>query len=87
MFDALGNKNYVAPANDKWRHDDSQSDDEEPKLKKMIEDKFGRKRLKIFGDTNNESDNGDDDDQGGDGGDGGNVGASGACAPGGDNDE
>ncbi|KAJ0539294.1 hypothetical protein HanHA300_Chr08g0284681 [Helianthus annuus] len=48
MFGALTNKDYVAPTNDKWRHDDSQSDDEEPKLKKMIEDKFSRKKLKIF---------------------------------------
>ncbi|MFS7980576.1 hypothetical protein Hanom_Chr10g00941021 [Helianthus anomalus] len=31
MFGALWNKNYVAPANDKWRHDDNQSDDEEPR--------------------------------------------------------
>ncbi|KAJ0576591.1 hypothetical protein HanOQP8_Chr05g0183061 [Helianthus annuus] len=81
---ALANTAYVAPANDKWRHDDRQFDDEEPKLKKMIGDKFGRKKLKIFGDTDDESDNGDGDDEGGDGG---NVGASGARVPGGDNDE
>ncbi|KAM0064999.1 hypothetical protein Hdeb2414_s0003g00109591 [Helianthus debilis subsp. tardiflorus] len=35
MFGALANKEYVAPADDKWRHNDSLSDDEEPKLKKM----------------------------------------------------
>ncbi|KAJ0716360.1 hypothetical protein HanPI659440_Chr13g0511771 [Helianthus annuus] len=40
MFGALDNTEYVAPANDKWRHDDSQSDDEEPTLKKMMEDKW-----------------------------------------------
>ncbi|MFS7979594.1 hypothetical protein Hanom_Chr10g00929541 [Helianthus anomalus] len=44
MFGAMKDKNYVAPANDKWRHDDSQSDNEEPMLKKMMEDKFGRKK-------------------------------------------
>ncbi|KAF5759881.1 hypothetical protein HanPI659440_Chr16g0636951 [Helianthus annuus] len=38
---ALNKTDYVAPKNDKWRHNDSQSDDEEPKLKKMMEDKFG----------------------------------------------
>ncbi|KAJ0551530.1 hypothetical protein HanHA300_Chr07g0258151 [Helianthus annuus] len=84
MFGALINTAYVAPANDKWRYDDSQSNDEEPKLKKMIEDKFGRKKLKIFGDTDDESDNGDGDDEGGDGR---NVGVSGASVPGGNNDE
>ncbi|KAF5805498.1 hypothetical protein HanRHA438_Chr05g0219611 [Helianthus annuus] len=84
MFGALANTAYVAPTNDKWRHDDRQFDDEEPKLKKMIEDKFSRKKLKIFGDTDDESDNGDGDDEGGDGG---NVGASGASVPGGDSDK
>ncbi|MFS8003264.1 hypothetical protein Hanom_Chr13g01211971 [Helianthus anomalus] len=77
MFGALA---YGAPDNDKWRHDESQSDNEEPKLKKMIDDKFGRKKLKFFGDSDDESDNGDSDDEGGDGG---NVGASGASIPGG----
>ncbi|KAM0006292.1 hypothetical protein Hdeb2414_s0178g00824901 [Helianthus debilis subsp. tardiflorus] len=83
MFGALANTAYVAPENDKWRHDDSQSDNEEPTLKKMIKDKFGRKKrkIKIFGDSDYESDNGDGDDKGGDGGD---VGASGASTPGGD---
>ncbi|MFS7910860.1 hypothetical protein Hanom_Chr02g00111161 [Helianthus anomalus] len=84
LFGALGDKNYVAPANDKWRHDESQSDNEEPRLKKMKEDKFGRKKLDIFGDTDSE-DNGDDGDyEGGEGGDGRNVGASAASAHGGD---
>ncbi|KAF5789189.1 hypothetical protein HanXRQr2_Chr09g0368181 [Helianthus annuus] len=69
-FGALANKEYVAPAKDKCRHDDSQSDHEEPKLKKMIEEKFGWKKLKIFGDTDDESDNGDGDDEGRDRGDG-----------------
>ncbi|KAJ0684534.1 hypothetical protein HanLR1_Chr11g0392241 [Helianthus annuus] len=85
MFGALGYKNYMAPANDKWRHDESQSDDEEPTLKKMIEDKFGRKKLDIFGDTDDEDDGDGSDDEGGEGGDGGNVGASGASARSGDN--
>ncbi|KAJ0702927.1 hypothetical protein HanPI659440_Chr14g0545191 [Helianthus annuus] len=40
MFGALLNKEYVAPANDKWRHDDSQSDDEEPELEKMMKEKW-----------------------------------------------
>ncbi|KAM0064117.1 hypothetical protein Hdeb2414_s0003g00098921 [Helianthus debilis subsp. tardiflorus] len=87
MFGVLGDKNYVAPENDKWRHDDSQSDDVEPRLKKMIDDKFGRKNLKIFGDYDDESDNDGGDDEGGEGGDGGNVGASGASVRSGDNDE
>ncbi|MFS8034424.1 hypothetical protein Hanom_Chr17g01580991 [Helianthus anomalus] len=80
MIGALGDKNYVAPANDKWRHDESQSDDEEPKLKKMIDDKFGGKRLDIFGDSDDEGDDDGGDDEGGEGGEGGNVGASGASA-------
>ncbi|MFS7986482.1 hypothetical protein Hanom_Chr11g01010841 [Helianthus anomalus] len=49
----------------------------------MMEDKFGRKKLDIFGNTDSE-DNGDDgDDEGGEGGDGGNVGASAASTRGG----
>ncbi|KAJ0715178.1 hypothetical protein HanPI659440_Chr13g0498081 [Helianthus annuus] len=47
MFGALANSAYVAPENDKWRHSDSQSDDEELTLKKMIEDKYGRKKRKV----------------------------------------
>ncbi|KAM0027482.1 hypothetical protein Hdeb2414_s0019g00540771 [Helianthus debilis subsp. tardiflorus] len=84
MFGALGDKNYVAPANDKWLHNKSQSDDKEPMLKKMMEDKFGRKKLDIFGDTDDEDDGDGGDDEGGDGG---NVGASGASARSGGNDE
>ncbi|KAF5822005.1 hypothetical protein HanRHA438_Chr01g0021971 [Helianthus annuus] len=87
MISALGDKNYVAPANNKWRHDESQYDDEEPTLKKMMEDKFGRNKLDIFGDTDDEDDGDGGDDEGGEGGDGGNVGASGASARSGDNDE
>ncbi|KAF5814249.1 hypothetical protein HanRHA438_Chr03g0119751 [Helianthus annuus] len=88
MIGALGDKNYVTPANDKWRYDESQSDDEELTLKKMMEDKFGRKKLKIFGDTDDEDDDDDGgDDEGGEGGDGGNVGASGASTRSGGNDE
>ncbi|KAJ0587492.1 hypothetical protein HanIR_Chr04g0163811 [Helianthus annuus] len=52
-------------------------------LKKMIDDKFGRKKLKLFGDTDDEG----DDDEGGEVCDGGNVGASGASARSGGNDE
>ncbi|MFS7917897.1 hypothetical protein Hanom_Chr03g00194591 [Helianthus anomalus] len=76
MFGALDNTEYVTPANDKWRHDDIQSDDEEPKLKKMMEDKFGRKKL-----DPSESDS-DSDDESGDGGDTGAIGASAASTPG-----
>ncbi|KAJ0553553.1 hypothetical protein HanRHA438_Chr08g0350761 [Helianthus annuus] len=72
MFGALDNIEYVAPANDKWRYDDSQSDDEEPTLKKMMEDKFGHK-------SDLSDSDGDSDDEGGDGGD---VGATAASAPG-----
>ncbi|KAJ0604145.1 hypothetical protein HanHA300_Chr02g0046331 [Helianthus annuus] len=73
MFGALANTEYVAPANNKWRHDDSQSDDEEPKLKRMMEDKFGSKKL-----DSSESDS-DGDDESGDGGD---AGATAASTPG-----
>ncbi|KAM0006866.1 hypothetical protein Hdeb2414_s0002g00052321 [Helianthus debilis subsp. tardiflorus] len=84
MFGALANTAYVAPENNKWHHDDSRSDDEEPKLMKMTEDKFGQTKVE----EDDESDNIDSDDEGGDGGDGGNVGASDASKqPGGDNDE
>ncbi|KAJ0806726.1 hypothetical protein HanPI659440_Chr02g0092561 [Helianthus annuus] len=51
----------------------------------MMEDKFGRKKLDIFGDTNSEDDGDGGDAEGGEGGDGGNVGASAASARGGDN--
>ncbi|KAF5774600.1 hypothetical protein HanRHA438_Chr13g0612821 [Helianthus annuus] len=69
MFGALKNTQYVPPANDKWRHDDSQSDDKEPKLKKMMEDKFGRKEL-------------DSSESESDGDDGGDAAATTASAPG-----
>ncbi|KAF5788426.1 hypothetical protein HanXRQr2_Chr10g0463861 [Helianthus annuus] len=67
---ALGKTDYIAPEDDKWRHNDSQSDDEEPELKKKTEQKFGRKDL----------DSSDSDDEGGDGGDAGALGASTAGA-------
>ncbi|MFS7947878.1 hypothetical protein Hanom_Chr06g00553341 [Helianthus anomalus] len=67
---ALGKTDYIAPEDDKWRHNDSQSDDEEPKLKKMMEEKFGRK------DSDSYDSDDDGDDEGGDGGDAGAVGAS-----------
>ncbi|KAJ0753580.1 hypothetical protein HanPI659440_Chr09g0337391 [Helianthus annuus] len=81
LFGFLDNNTYVAPENDKWRHDNNDSDNEEPTLNKMIEDKFGKK---------SESDDDDSDDEGsdsGEGGDGGNVGAGAASAPGGDDAE
>ncbi|KAF5806091.1 hypothetical protein HanRHA438_Chr05g0226421 [Helianthus annuus] len=86
MFSALANTQYVAPADDIWLHDDSQSDDEEPKFKKMTEDKFGHKNL-----DSSES-NSDGNDEGGDGGDAGATGASaagttGTSSAGGDADD
>ncbi|KAJ0475294.1 hypothetical protein HanRHA438_Chr13g0577211 [Helianthus annuus] len=41
LIGALANPDYVAPANDKWRHDDSQSDSEEPELERLRIEKFG----------------------------------------------
>ncbi|KAJ0532369.1 hypothetical protein HanHA300_Chr00c0001g0677571 [Helianthus annuus] len=41
LIGALGKTDHIAPADDKWRHDYSQSDDEEPELKKKMEEKFG----------------------------------------------
>ncbi|MFS7945794.1 hypothetical protein Hanom_Chr06g00528361 [Helianthus anomalus] len=81
LFGALGKTDYIAPEDDKWRHNDSQSDDKEPKLKKMMEDKFGRK--------DSDSSDGDDDgdDEGGDGGDAGAAGASGASSTGDDEED
>ncbi|KAJ0583748.1 hypothetical protein HanHA89_Chr05g0180201 [Helianthus annuus] len=71
---ALGKTDYIAPEDDKWRHNDSQSEDEEPELKKKMEEKFGRKDL----DSSNSDDDGDD--EGSDCGDAGVVGASTAGA-------
>ncbi|MFS8006235.1 hypothetical protein Hanom_Chr14g01246821 [Helianthus anomalus] len=89
LIGALDKTDYVAPENDKWRHNDSQSDDEEPKLKKMMEDKFGRKKIKIFGDSTESDSDDNGDDEGNDGGDSGAAGASvagttGATSVGGD---
>ncbi|KAJ0704588.1 hypothetical protein HanPI659440_Chr14g0564331 [Helianthus annuus] len=78
MFGALANKAYVAPDDDKWRHNDSQSDDEEPELTKRMKEKLKRKR-----DSTDSSDS-DDDEEGGDG-DGGNAEATAASAPGASN--
>ncbi|KAJ0836890.1 hypothetical protein HanRHA438_Chr16g0772061 [Helianthus annuus] len=75
LFSALGNRNYEAPADDKWRHNDSDSDDEAPKLEKMMKDTFKRMR-----DSSDSSDS-DDDEESGDG-DGGVAGATAASAPG-----
>ncbi|KAJ0734976.1 hypothetical protein HanPI659440_Chr11g0426571 [Helianthus annuus] len=41
LIGALGKPNYIALADDKWRHDDSQSANEEPELKKRMIEKFG----------------------------------------------
>ncbi|MFS7889800.1 hypothetical protein Hanom_Chr00s000005g01611321 [Helianthus anomalus] len=65
LIGALGKPDYIAPADDKWRHEDSQSDDERPELKKKMEEKFGRK------DTDLSDSDSDGDDEGGDGGDAG----------------
>ncbi|KAJ0579932.1 hypothetical protein HanRHA438_Chr04g0160061 [Helianthus annuus] len=76
IFGALAIKAYVAPDNDKWRHNDSQSDDEEPELEKRMKEKLKRKR-----DSSDSSDS-DDDEEGGDsdGGDAGTTAASAPCA-------
>ncbi|KAF5788900.1 hypothetical protein HanXRQr2_Chr09g0364591 [Helianthus annuus] len=71
LFGALHNTAYVAPADNKWRHEDSQSDDEEPELKRMMSEKFGP-----------EPDASDESDSDNDGGDGGDVGAVGASSVG-----
>ncbi|KAJ0751982.1 hypothetical protein HanPI659440_Chr09g0319071 [Helianthus annuus] len=75
MFGALLNRNYVAPSNDKWRHDDSQSNDEEPELDKRMKEKLKQKR-----DSSDSSDS-DNDEEGGDG-DGGDARMTAASAPG-----
>ncbi|KAF5819564.1 hypothetical protein HanXRQr2_Chr02g0079041 [Helianthus annuus] len=71
LFRALHTTAYVAPAENKWRHEDSQSDDEEPELKRMMSEKFGP-----------EPEGSDESDSGGDGGDVGIVGAVGATSVG-----
>ncbi|KAJ0555603.1 hypothetical protein HanPSC8_Chr07g0272961 [Helianthus annuus] len=73
LIGALYKTDYIAPENDKWRHNDNQSNAEEPKLKKMMDDKFGRKDL----DSSGSDDDGDDE-----GDDGGDAGATAASAPG-----
>ncbi|KAJ0682476.1 hypothetical protein HanPI659440_Chr16g0647761 [Helianthus annuus] len=85
LFGALRNSNYDAPADDKWRHNDSDSDDEAPKLEKMMKDTFKSKRDSS---DSSDSDDDDDDEESGDGdggdGDGGDAdaGATEASAPG-----
>ncbi|XP_022032388.1 uncharacterized protein LOC110933476 [Helianthus annuus] len=83
LFGALDNTAYVAPADNKWRHEDSQSDNEEPELKRLMSEKFGPEP-----DVSDESDSDDVGDEGGDAGDAGAVGASsvgttGGTSPGG----
>ncbi|KAJ0454819.1 hypothetical protein HanPSC8_Chr00c358g0807971 [Helianthus annuus] len=80
LFGVLDKTDYVAPENDKWHHNDSQSDDEEPKLKTMMEEKFGRKKINIFGNFTESDSDDDGDDEGGDGGDASAAGASAAGA-------
>ncbi|KAJ0667674.1 hypothetical protein HanPI659440_Chr17g0680401 [Helianthus annuus] len=77
LFGALGKTDYLAPDDDKWRQNDSQSVNEELELKKKMEEKFGRKDS-----DSSDSDNDGDDEAGGDGGDAGAsaVGVSGAGA-------
>ncbi|KAJ0592367.1 hypothetical protein HanHA300_Chr03g0084321 [Helianthus annuus] len=70
LFGALGDTAYVAPKENKWRHNDSESDDEEPELKRRMSEKFGPDPI------DSDSSGSDSDDEGGDGGDTGVVGAS-----------
>ncbi|MFS7917891.1 hypothetical protein Hanom_Chr03g00194531 [Helianthus anomalus] len=74
LFGALDKTDYIAPDDDKWCHNDNQSDNEEPELKKKMEETFGQK------DSDSSDSDGDGDDEDGDGGDTGVVGASGAEA-------
>ncbi|MFS8032417.1 hypothetical protein Hanom_Chr17g01557551 [Helianthus anomalus] len=67
LIGALRKPDYIAPADDKWRHDDSQSNDEGSALKKKMEEKFGRQDSDTS-DSDSDGD-GDGDDEGGDGGD------------------
>ncbi|KAJ0614217.1 hypothetical protein HanIR_Chr02g0059941 [Helianthus annuus] len=76
LFGALDNTAYVAPANNKWHHEDSQSDNEEPELKRLMSEKFGPEP-----DVSDESES-DSGNEGGNGGDGGDTGAVGASSVG-----
>ncbi|MFS7986200.1 hypothetical protein Hanom_Chr11g01007571 [Helianthus anomalus] len=78
LIGAHDKTDYVAPENDKWHHNDNQWDDEEPKWKKMMEEKFGRKKINFFGDSTESDSEDDGNNEGGDGGDAGAVGASAA---------
>ncbi|KAJ0758095.1 hypothetical protein HanLR1_Chr04g0146451 [Helianthus annuus] len=64
LIGALGKPDYIAPADDKWRLDDSQSDNEELELKKRMVEKFGPE-------DSGSSDSDSDDNDAGDGGDAG----------------
>ncbi|KAF5759518.1 hypothetical protein HanXRQr2_Chr16g0742221 [Helianthus annuus] len=80
LIGALGKPDYVAPEDDKWSHNDSQSDDEETELKKKMIEKFGPEDS---GSSNTDDD--DDDDDGGDAGAGASpAGAAGGTSAGGD---
>ena len=39
MICIIKDKEYVAPENDKWRHDDSNSDNEDSKMNELVEKK------------------------------------------------
>ncbi|MFS7964397.1 hypothetical protein Hanom_Chr08g00749891 [Helianthus anomalus] len=78
LIGALGKPDYIAPADDKLRHDDNQSYDEGPELKKKKIEKFGPRDS---GSSESDSDNDDAGDGGGVGD--GVVGASSAAAAGG----
>ncbi|MFS7925700.1 hypothetical protein Hanom_Chr04g00288141 [Helianthus anomalus] len=85
LIGALGNSAYVAPKDDKWRHNDSQSDDEEPELKRKMIEKFGPDPVDSDMSESGDDDDDDDDDDGGGGGggdDGGDTGAVGASSAG-----
>ncbi|KAJ0792402.1 hypothetical protein HanOQP8_Chr01g0017641 [Helianthus annuus] len=72
LIGALGKPDYIAPADDKWRHDDNQSDDEGLELKRKMSEKFGPR-------DSGSSESDSDDDEAGDGGDAG-AGAIGASS-------
>ncbi|MFS8026667.1 hypothetical protein Hanom_Chr16g01489431 [Helianthus anomalus] len=75
---ALVKPDYVAPADDKWRHDDIESDDEGPELKRKMIEKFGPQESE-----SSESDSDNDEGSGGDAG----ARASSAGAAGGDEED
>ncbi|MFS7988861.1 hypothetical protein Hanom_Chr11g01039861 [Helianthus anomalus] len=61
LIGALGKPDYIAPEDDKWHHNESQSDDEEPELKRKMIEKFGPDQ-----EDSGSSDSDSDDDGAGD---------------------